>query len=438
MFDAHHKSKIKNEKILRWRIELSALSYNVVYRPGTENAAADTLSRSCSIYKPKSLKEIHEGLCHPGITRLNHYVRTKNLPFSTSDVKDVVQSCKACCEIKPKFYKPPNTNLIKAMQPFDRLSIDFKGPLPSKTKNKYLLNIVDEYSRFVFSFACTDTASSTVIKCLTMLFSIFGMPNFIHSDKGSSLLSSELRTFLHSNGIATSNTTPYNPAGNGQCERYNGVIWTSILLALRTRGLPTECWEEVLPEVLHANRSLLCTATNSTPHERLFNFPRKTNLGSSLPSWLLTPGPVLLKNYYRTSKYQPIVNEVELIDANPNYAKIRYQDGSEANVSIKDLAPTGTQDVNINNSESFINLNFNSEVTENFSPDKQSIESNFKNSDVIPQSTLPETNVGTSSIPNTELQAKTNNSDVLAEEPVLRRSDRVRKAPDRLQAGRGD
>ena len=161
-------------------------------------------------------------------------------------------------------------------------------------------------------------------------------------------------------------------------------------------------------------------------------------MGSSLPSWLITPEPVLLKNYYRTSKYQPIVNEVELIDANPNYAKIRYQDGSEANVSIKDLAPTGTQDVNINSSESFINLNFNSEVTENFSPDKQSIESNFKNSDVIPQSTLPETNVGTSSIPNNELQAKTNNNDILVEEPVLRRSDRVRKAPDRLQAGRGD
>ena len=48
----------------------------------------------------------------------------------------------------------------------------------------------------------------------------------------------------------------------------------------------------------------------------------------------VAPGPVLLKNYYRTSKYQPIVNEVELIDANPSYAKIRYQDGSEANVSI--------------------------------------------------------------------------------------------------------
>ena len=77
MFDSQHKSKIKNEKILRWRIELSALSFNVVYRPGTENAAADTLSRTCSIGKPESLKDIHEGLSHPGVTRLTHYVHLK-------------------------------------------------------------------------------------------------------------------------------------------------------------------------------------------------------------------------------------------------------------------------------------------------------------------------------------------------------------------------
>ena len=447
MFNAHHKSKIKNEKILRWRIELSALSYNVVYRPGTENAAADTLSRTCCILKPNSLKDIHEKLCHPGVTRLNHYVRSKNLPYSTTDVRNIVQSCKICCEIKPNFHKPVEAHLIKAMQPFDRLSIDFKGPLPTRTKNKFLFNIVDEYSRFVFSFPCVDCTSSTVIKCFTSLFSIFGMPNFVHSDKGSSLLSSELRTFLHSNGIATSNTTPYNPAGNGQCERYNGVIWTSILLALRTRGLPTECWEEVLPEVLHASRSLLCTATNSTPHERLFKFPRKTSLGNSLPSWLLNPGPVLLKNYYRTSKYQPRVNEVELIEANPNFAKIRYEDGSEANVSIKDLAPAGVDDVTENSdnltkscSEPFKNdqLNFNpklqAESNHNLNNDNLN-ESVFKHN-VMPQTTLPETGPVSFETSPEESPRDTNNSNVLVEqinEPQLRRSDRVRKPPQRLQ-----
>ena len=94
-------------------------------------------------------------------------------------MKNVVHSCKIYCEIKTNFHKPAEAHLIKDMQPFDRLSIDFKGPLPTRTKNNFLLNSVDEYSRYVFSFLCAECTSITVIKCFTSLFSIFGMPNFV-------------------------------------------------------------------------------------------------------------------------------------------------------------------------------------------------------------------------------------------------------------------
>ena len=421
MFDLHHKSKIKNEKLLRWKIELSALTYNVVYRPGKENIPADTLSRSCSITQVNSLKEIHNGLCHPGVTRLYHYVRSKNLPYSINDVKTVTECCKVCCEIKPRFYKPPNFHLIKAMHPFDRLSLDFKGPIPSKSKNIYLLDIVDEYSRYVFAFPCADMTSSTVIKCLQHLFSLFGMPTYIHSDKGSSLISNELRSFLHSNGIATSNTTPYNPRGNGQTERYNGVLWKSILLALKTKALPVNCWEEVLPEVLHANRSLLCTATNATPHERMFKHPRRTSLGNSLPSWLLAPGPVLIKNYYRTNKYEPLVNEVDLVDANPSFAKIRYKDGTEANVNIKDLAPAGGDALSQSSNDILQNDNEKTNL-ENESPEVEI--ANERNDITL----TVNGNAEKDSPINTSTPAN-NNGNIL---DGLRRSARVRNPPNRL------
>ncbi|MFX1564349.1 MAG: reverse transcriptase domain-containing protein, partial [Promethearchaeota archaeon] len=39
MFDARHSTKIKNDKILRWRLELSAFSFDIIYRPGEENVA---------------------------------------------------------------------------------------------------------------------------------------------------------------------------------------------------------------------------------------------------------------------------------------------------------------------------------------------------------------------------------------------------------------
>ena len=85
-------------------------------------------------------------------------------------------------------------------------------------------------------------------------------------------MSKELRTFLTGKGIATSRTTAYNPEGNGQVERYNSVIWKAITTGLKSKNLPVKYWQVVLPDALHSVRSLLCTATNETPHERFFGF----------------------------------------------------------------------------------------------------------------------------------------------------------------------
>ena len=253
-------------------------------------------------------------------------------------MKKVVENCKICCEPKPCFYKSSGI-LIKATLPFQQLNIDFKGPLPSTSINKYMLTIVDEYSRFPFVYPCKDTKSSTVIKCFNHLFSIFGMPGFIHSDRAPDFLSSQMKDYLNSKNVATSRTSRYNPRGNGQAERYNGTVWKAITLALKSRNLPISNWEIVLPDVLHSIRSLLCTATNSTPHDRMFSFQRKSTNGSSLPSWLSTPGAVYVKNHTRMSKHDPIVEEAELLEANPEYAYVRLKSGHETTVSLRELAP---------------------------------------------------------------------------------------------------
>ncbi len=343
MFDQRHKGKIKNDKIMRWRLELSCYSFDIIYRPGKENIPPDTLSRAtCSAATDEdSLYKLHVSLCHPGITRLHHFVRTKNLPYSLDDIKRVISRCSVCCECKPQYYKPEKVPLIKATQPFERINVDFKGPLPSCNGNRYFLNVIDEYSRFPFVFPCPDVSTSTVIKCLTSLFSLFGMPAYVHSDRGASFMSSELQSFLAEKGVATSRTTSYNPQGNGQVEKYNGVVWKGITMSLKSKNLPIKYWQEVLPDVLHSIRSLLCTATNETPHERLFGFSRRSSSGHSIPTWLVTPGPVLLKRHVRQSKTEPLVEKVELLQANPHYAHVRYLDGRETTVATKHLAPKG-------------------------------------------------------------------------------------------------
>lgn len=344
MFDSTHANKIKNEKISRWRLELSCFRYDIIYRPGAENAAADALSRVCSsMHEGEGLRKLHDDLCHPGITRMLHFVRSRNLPYSVEDVRKMTNLCSVCAELKPRFLKS-SSHLIKATQPFERLSLDFKGPLPSTTRNTYLLTIVDEFSRFPFAFPCPDMSATTIIKCLCQVFAIFGMPSFIHSDRGSAFMSEELKQFLQKRGIATSRTTPYNPQGNGQVERYNGIIWRTISLALKTRDLKPADWESVLPDALHSVRSLLSTATNCTPHERLFSYQRKSTYGRAIPTWLACQGKALHRRQVRLSKYDPLVDEVDVLDVNPNYAHVRFQDGRESTVSLRHLAPTPSGD----------------------------------------------------------------------------------------------
>ncbi|BHF58955.1 hypothetical protein SprV_0100191000 [Sparganum proliferum] len=346
IFGNQQKGKVKNDKIERWRLELSPFKFDIVYRPGKENRAADMLSRNCcgALLTNVDLKELHESLCHPGVSRLSHFVRARNLPFSMEEIRNVVTKCQVCCEVKPRFFKTQG-QLIKATQPFERLSLDFKGPLPSATHNRYLLTIIDEYSRFPFAFACPDQTAGTVIKCLCQLFSIFGTPSYIHTDRGSSFMSDDVQQFLRSKGVATSRTTPHNPQGNGQVVRLNQTLWRTILLALKSQNLPVTHWESVLLDALHSIRSLLCTATNATLHEGIFVYNRRSTTGTTLPMWLTSPGRVLLKKSNQQSKFDPLVEEVELLQCNPQYAHIRFSNGREETVSVRLLAPSGEKDV---------------------------------------------------------------------------------------------
>ena len=183
--------------------------------------------------------------------------------------------------------------------------------------------------------------ASTVVTCFTQLFSLFGVPSYIHTDQGSNFMSKEVKDFLLQKNVATSRTTPYNPEGNGQIESLNGTLWKSVTLALQSLGLPQSCWQDVLPDALHSIRSLLCTSTNATPHERFLLFQRRSTTGASVPTWLTESQTALLSRYVRRSKQDPLCEEVELLEVNPSYAHVRKSDGTEKTVSIKHLAPPG-------------------------------------------------------------------------------------------------
>jgi len=120
---------------LRWHLDLAEYDYEIIYRAGKDNAVADTLSRAyCASMTNNLLNDIHVSLYHSDVTRLHHYIKEKNLPYSLAEIRETSTLYNGVKE-KPSFLKPMNPPLIKATQPLESLNIDFKGPLPSTMKN---------------------------------------------------------------------------------------------------------------------------------------------------------------------------------------------------------------------------------------------------------------------------------------------------------------
>ena len=65
MFDPKNRGKIKNTKILGWRLELGQFSYSIRHRPGKRHVAPDCMSRSCGAAIESNLISLHDQLGIP-------------------------------------------------------------------------------------------------------------------------------------------------------------------------------------------------------------------------------------------------------------------------------------------------------------------------------------------------------------------------------------
>ena len=123
-----------------------------------------------------------------------------------------------------------------------------------------------------------------------------------------------------------------------------------------------------------------------------------------------------MKRNVRRSKYDPLVDEVDLIEANPQYAHVRLQNGRETTVSIRQLAPPGERR-DVGNSTGQTGFSSNNDIQEPISNNNLHVTPDIGNSPDLQSnaSETPGTNYSESIVTN-----------------FVRRSTRPRKVPDRL------
>ena len=82
-----------------------------------------------------------------------------------------------------------------------------------------ILVIVDAHSKWLDAHVVNSATSQATIEKFRSVFSTHGLPEVIVSDNGTSFMSEEFVTFVHSNGIKRLTSAPYHPASNGLAER---------------------------------------------------------------------------------------------------------------------------------------------------------------------------------------------------------------------------
>lgn len=110
-----------------------------------------------------------------------------------------------------------------ASRPYERVAVDILGPLPETlNKNKYILVIVDYFSKWTEAFPLPNQEAHSIARVLVEEWVCwYGVPRRLHSDQGRNFEYSLFKELCKLLQINKSHTSPYRPQSDGLIERFN-------------------------------------------------------------------------------------------------------------------------------------------------------------------------------------------------------------------------
>ena len=229
------------------------------------------------VVMPASLRAEFIQIAHGGMTG-GHFGRRRTAaaiqaraywPSWMSDIQNFIRQCTPCA----RYHRgaiPRRIGLQPTLvgEPWERISVDITGPHPrSSRQNQYILTCVDHFSKWAEAVPLTNHTAVTVARALmTHVFSRFGAPLQLLTDRGSEFQSELFSQLMKWMEIDKLRTTAYQPSTNGAVERFHRTLNTMLGKVVSDSQRD---WDDKLPAVMAAYRASPHEATGYSPN-RLF------------------------------------------------------------------------------------------------------------------------------------------------------------------------
>ena len=223
------------------------------------------------------LRELH--VEHLGMSKMKSIARS--FMWWPGLDKDIESTSKACDSCMATSNDPSVSNThpwLPTSRPYQRIHVDYAGPV----EGHMLLVVVDSFSKWPEVCVTKSTTSQSTINMLRSIFARWGVPVELVSDNGPQFCSEEFENFMAHLGIKHKRGAPYHPATNGLAERFVQTV-KGALKASISEGLNLQYR---LDRFLLAYRNAAHSTTGESPADLMLGRPLRTRLDCLRPQIL--------------------------------------------------------------------------------------------------------------------------------------------------------
>ena len=226
---------------------------------------------------------------HVGINKTKERImREFYWPKINEDVKKYCMTCELCQQVGKPRHEPSKVPLrpigVEKFQPFDKIVVDFVGPLPiTKSRHRHLLTVMCQRTRYPEVYPIRAANFKNAWAALTKFFCTYGYPKEMQTDRGTAFTSQKFGRKCKEYNIKLSHSSGYHPQSQGCLERFHQTLKTMM----RTYCIQYESeWDESVPNLLFAIRDSINDSLGYTPFELVYGHQVRNPVQMLRENWL--------------------------------------------------------------------------------------------------------------------------------------------------------